>query len=195
MSDKRTLAVAALAGACVLALAAPFAAYAQPGLVGADRGLIVLTGSMEPAIAPGDVVLVEETPIEEVEVGDVVTFHPHEGAERTNTHRVVDITEDRRGTILTTKGDANEDPDPMPVDEDMLVGTVEHRLPYLGKAIVALQGPLGPLALVALSLVTVGYEASNVLRHAAREDEAPEDPKRRFPVVGSHKRFGVVNRR
>lgn len=193
MADTRTLVLTALAGACVLALAAPFAAYAQPGLLGADRGLVVLTGSMEPAIAPGDVVLVEESPIEDVEVGDVVTFHPHEGVDRTNTHRVVEITEDRRGTILTTQGDANDRPDPMPVDEDMLVGTVEHRIPLLGKAIVGLQDA-GPLALVALSVLTVGYEASNLLR-GTRSNEGSPGPDRRFQVEGTRRRFQVVKRR
>lgn len=197
LASKRTLALGILAGALALALAAPFAAYAEPRLVGADRGLVVLTGSMEPSIEPGDVVLVAETDIDEVQVGDVVTFNPHPGVEKTYTHRVVDITHDKRGTVLTTKGDANERPDPMQVDDAMLVGTVEHRIPTLGKAIAALQGPLTPLTLVVLSILTAGYEITNLLEHAEADEGDPDGRSTgtRFPVVTDTARFPVVRRR
>jgi len=116
----RRAALAATGLVLLLALAAPVAAYAFPSLAGADEGLVVLSGSMEPAIEPGDIVLVEDVPIEEIEPGDVVTFQSHPGSETTYTHRVVDVTTDKRGTVLTTKGDANEQLDPMQTDADML---------------------------------------------------------------------------
>lgn len=142
-----------------LAVAAPIAAYAQPSLVGSDEARIVLTGSMEPSIAPGDVVFLgTDITISDVDVGEVVTFRAHEASDTTYTHRVVEITENTGGTVLVTKGDANEDPDPMRVDEAMLVGRVDHQLPSYGRAIAAGQDlPLAPI-LVGLSIATVAHE-------------------------------------
>jgi len=186
----RRAALAATGLVLLLALAAPVAAYAFPSLAGADEGLVVLSGSMEPAIEPGDIVLVEDVPIEEIEPGDVVTFQSHPGSETTYTHRVVDVTTDKRGTVLTTKGDANEQLDPMQTDADMLVGRVDHTIPKLGKLVAALQGPIAPLGLVGLSLVTIGHEV-----HRWTHREADDEDTRSFPVVDHQRRFPVVNRR
>lgn len=184
----RALLLAGAALALGLLLAAPLAAYVKPELAGADEARIVLSGSMEPAIGVGDVVLVAETPIEAVEPGDVVTFRAHEGADTTYTHRVVEVVHDERGTVLTTKGDANDEPDPMAVNDAMLVGTVEHTVPHLGTVVAAAQSELVFLALVVLSVLTVGFEVNNLL--AARGAEG-----RRFPVVEEPARFQVVRRR
>lgn len=189
MNPKAKIALGTLGGLLLLAAAAPVAAYLQPGLVGTDEAFIVLTGSMRPAIDPGDVVFVAQTPIEEVEVGDVVNFHPHATAQQTYTHRVVDITHDQRGTILTTKGDANEDPDPMQVNDEMLVGTVEHRVPAMGKLIVFAQGPITLITLVGLSVLTIGHELRHILRP---EDEPQATPD---PTTTGGQRFEVVQQR
>ena len=54
----------------LIALVAPFLIYAVPGVVGAEHGFVVLTGSMSPAIEPGDVVIVDETDPDAVEMQD-----------------------------------------------------------------------------------------------------------------------------
>lgn len=188
MRRTTRLGLAAFATVAVLAAAAPVAAYLQPQLAGADRSLVVLTGSMQPALDPGDVVLVEtDVRIDEIHEGDVITFQRHPGAGETVTHRVVEVTHDDRGTVLTTKGDANEDPDPMAVGEQMLVGRVDRTIPHLGHVVAAAQGPIAPLALVVLSILTVGHEVRRLI--------ALGEPERRFPVVEHPRRFEVVRRR
>lgn len=162
MDTKRTL-TTALTALLVLTLAAPFIAYTEPRIVGADESRVVLSGSMEPAIETGDVILVSKTPIENVEIGDVVTFRAHASTDTTYTHRVVDVNHDERGTVLTTKGDANENPDPMGVNDEMLIGTVDHTIPKLGIVVGALQSQLLPHVLVVLSLLTIGHEATRLL--------------------------------
>jgi signal peptidase len=151
--------IVGLLAALTLAAAAPIAVYAQPGLVGDDEARIVLTGSMEPAISPGDIVFLDtDVTVDEVRVGDVVTFRGHADAGTTYTHRVVDVSENTGGTVLATKGDANEDPDPMRVDDAMLVGAVDHQIPVYGKAVDGAHSlPLAPL-LIGLSIVTIVHE-------------------------------------
>jgi len=96
--------------------------FAVPQVVGAEQSYVVLSGSMSPAIGPGDIILVDAVPIEAVEVGDVVTFNRGEGAP--TTHRVIDIAQTDGERALVTKGDANEEADPGLVHSSQLVGRV-----------------------------------------------------------------------
>ena len=66
----------------------------------------VTSGSMEPAIATGSLILVERVPASSVRAGDVITFDPPGPAGRV-THRVVDRARQDGSWYFTTKGDAN----------------------------------------------------------------------------------------
>lgn len=145
----------------VLLAVSPFAAYAMPGLIGADESYIVLTGSMRPAYVPGDVVFVTATPTAAIGVGDVITFE--RGAGPTTTHRVIDVVDASGEIAFQTKGDNNEDADPALVRADQVVGVVTFSVPYIGTVITAADTQYGFLALVvvpfALLLLDVGYGA------------------------------------
>ncbi|WP_049894090.1 S26 family signal peptidase [Salinarchaeum sp. Harcht-Bsk1] len=58
----------------LLALVVPFVIYAVPGVVGAEQSYVILSGSMEPALSPGDAIVVDDTAPSAIEEGDVVTF-------------------------------------------------------------------------------------------------------------------------
>ncbi|MGH9040360.1 MAG: signal peptidase I [Acidimicrobiia bacterium] len=77
------------------------------------RPLVVRSGSMEPAIPTGSMVLVQRVDAGDIGIGDIVTV---ERPDHTRvTHRVV-VLEPHGDTFeVTLKGDANEDPDPVPV--------------------------------------------------------------------------------
>ena len=88
----------------------------------------VLSGSMEPEYHVGRVVYVEKSSIEDIEVGDVITFYINDNT--VVTHRVVDKDNDTES--LHTKGDANETEDGGSVAYDKVVGKVVLNVPYLG---------------------------------------------------------------
>ena len=54
---------------------------------------MIVSGSMEPAIPTGSVVYDEVVPVEDLEVGDVITFvpPPEYGIAEPVTHRIVEI--------------------------------------------------------------------------------------------------------
>lgn len=82
---------------------------AQSGL----RPLVVRSGSMEPTIPTGSMVLMQRIGVEDIRVGDVVAV---ERPDHTRvTHRVIGIEAKGATAELILKGDANEDPDPVPV--------------------------------------------------------------------------------
>jgi signal peptidase I len=117
------LTVLALVGVLVAGLTV-FAA--RSGL----QPLVVRSGSMEPTIASGAMVLVRQVPASSLAVGDVVAV---ERPDHTRvTHRIVAITSHGRTAELTLKGDANEDPDPQPVTVAH-AGLLVRDIPLLGR--------------------------------------------------------------
>ncbi len=87
----------------------------------------VVTGSMEPTIPTGALLVAKETDIDQIEVDDIVCFRTQvsEIWGRIVTHRVVDVMQADSGRIqLETKGDANLVADVFFVDSDNLVGKV-----------------------------------------------------------------------
>ncbi|MBO3096290.1 signal peptidase I [Cellulomonas dongxiuzhuiae] len=78
------------------------------GAVGLVKPLVVISGSMEPEIMTGDLLLATPVPVDEVEVGDVLSLpNPVTGA--LVTHRVVDVAQQADGAWhVWMQGDAND---------------------------------------------------------------------------------------
>lgn len=84
------------------------------------RPVVVVSGSMEPAIKTNGISIVKRVSIQEINKGDIVMY-----ISKNNIpvmHRVVAFTEINGKRALITKGDANEQEDFYPVTEDMLCG-------------------------------------------------------------------------
>lgn len=98
--------------------------------------MIVLSGSMDPAMPAGAVAVVEDLDPARVAVGDVITFDfPPEDPEILVTHRVVEVTDlEGGGLAFRTKGDANEEADFSLVPARNVRGRVILAIPYVGYA-------------------------------------------------------------
>lgn len=86
--------------------------------------LQVATGSMEPTIPIGSIIIVKNTAAGDVKVGDIITFYSPDPLIRNvpNTHRVTAIGEENGTPVFTTKGDAGSLEDPYPVLGNRLIG-------------------------------------------------------------------------
>lgn len=106
--------------------------------------LRVLTGSMEPAIPEGSMLLIRKTDPADLAEGDVVSFvSPDPALEGAlNTHRIVRIEEENGKLRFFTKGDANMIEDQQPVEEHRVVGKVIFISPQLGKLVRLVSNPL-----------------------------------------------------
>ncbi|MTI96635.1 MAG: signal peptidase I [Firmicutes bacterium] len=126
---------------------------------------VVLSGSMEPAIGTGSLLVVKPTEAEAVQVDDIITYHD---GPRTVTHRVMDINSD--GSFIT-KGDANNVPDLEPVAPGDLVGTVTGIVPLAGYVINFGQTRTGMLLLIFLpALAIMALEFRNLYSYATELD-------------------------
>lgn len=92
---------------------------------------VVLSGSMNPTVETGSVVLVD-TEYEDYVIGDIVTYKIDD---QLVTHRIVEMEED----ICRTKGDANEVPDSGVIKKSQILGKVKYVIPTLGYVISYMQ--------------------------------------------------------
>jgi signal peptidase len=148
----------------LVALLVPFLVFAVPQTVGADHGFVILSGSMEPTVSPGDVVIVDASA--SVGVGDVITFD--DGNAIPTTHRVVDVVDGQ----YVTQGDANENADAQPVPPDAVLGRVTLSIPLIGHVILWVNTPTGYVSLVVLPLVLL--LATELYSWARDRDTDPE---------------------
>ncbi len=116
--------VAGFAVGVALALAVPLAFHARP--------LVVLSGSMEPALHTGDVSVVRSIAPLNARPGDIVTFRDPDNADRLITHRVRAMRVQGDAVVFRTRGDANNVSEHWRVPASGEIGRVMYRIPKLG---------------------------------------------------------------
>jgi signal peptidase len=120
--------------------------------------LTVLSGSMEPAMKTGDLVVGRPIPAERAEVGDVVSFR-EPGTQRLVTHRVRGIRIANGIAHLTTKGDANNAPERWSISRHGKVSRALYRLPKLGYARSLIGGPIGRFVFIVIPAILLAVLA------------------------------------
>lgn len=107
--------------------------------------LTVKSGSMEPVFSAGDALLVNETPYDDLEIGDIITFH--NGTELV-THEIIAESNNK----YITKGRANNYKDE-PVGPEEYCAKVIYILPKVGWVLNFLSKPLDILLISVLLLI------------------------------------------
>ena len=159
----RTLRVGAVSVAIGVAIGI-FGVVVAPSLFG-GRSLTVMSGSMEPALGVGDVIINSRVTPAEVRVGDIVTFSDPEGTGKLITHRVRRIRIAEGTAHVVTKGDNTNAIERWDIPAGGSLGKVEFRVPLLGFLLFWLNGPLGRLALIVVpALLLAGFELWRIWR-------------------------------
>jgi signal peptidase I len=97
------------------------------------KARIVLTGSMEPVISPGDIVILAPTPRTQPQLGDIAAYTARRFSGEVVgvfTHRIIG-GDPVNGFIM--KGDANPTPDVQKPKLEDISGVVFFVIPYIGK--------------------------------------------------------------
>jgi len=138
--------------------------------------LVVLSGSMEPALPVGSVAIFEPVPAGALAVGDVITFQHPSRRDEFLTHRIVGVESGDGTSLLITKGDANGVVDEWRVPGAGTGWRVAGVIPALGYVLVGLRSPVARAAFVLVplaALCVVG--AARLVR--ARSTEEPDDER------------------
>jgi signal peptidase I len=126
----------------LLAAVAPFALGLKP--------YTVRSGSMQPTIDTGDIVVDTTIRPTEAGVGDIVTFKDSQRSGELITHRVRAVRRDGDQLDFVTRGDANNNVERWSVPANGSIGKVVYRVPKLGYALASTGSGPGRIALIAI---------------------------------------------
>jgi signal peptidase len=127
---------------------------------------IVRSGSMEPAINVGDMVLAGPVGTGGIKPGVIISY---ESGKNLITHRVLSFD----GNTLITKGDANKEQDPNPVRLSQVQSRYIFRIPYVGYVAGFLRTRPGWLLSIVLpSIVLVGFIVKDIIKEASRNEKS-----------------------
>jgi signal peptidase I len=149
----------------------------------------VTSGSMEPAIATGSLLYVAAVPPDSLKQGDIITYSkgdPQSGKSAVVTHRIHEIekqtrdiptgegdqaeTKTRVDYIITTKGDANTDPDNYTVLPTEIIGVYKWHIPQLGYVTAFSQTQQGFFLMVLLpAAILIVWEVISIILHFKKE--------------------------
>lgn len=154
----------ALSGALLVAvLAIAVLVIALPAIVG-GAALTVLTNSMAPKLPPGTLIIIKPTHVDEIRVGDVLTYQIKSGQAAVITHRVVTRSVNLEGeSTFITKGDNNDLADEKLVRAVQVKGTLWYAIPYLGYVNNLVNGETRPLVTPILAGLLFAYAAFTVI--------------------------------
>ena len=115
---------------------------------------VVLSGSMEPALSAGDLLIIAKQ--DAYEVDDVVVFQSNRIAV---VHRIMEMYEqtvegengEEIQLMAITQGDANNTPDD-PIQVGQIKGAVVFRLPLVGYLINMIKTPIGTILILAVAI-------------------------------------------
>lgn len=134
-----------------------FLLFALLPIEGNYKLLVVESGSMEPSIHVGSLVLVK--PVSEYSLGDIVTYTPStKQKDKYVTHRLAGFANDTFGLVYQTKGDANKTPDPGTVAQENIIGKVLVSIPFVGWFFNLIKTPKGFILAVIVPATIVIYE-------------------------------------
>lgn len=112
--------------------------------------MAVLSGSMEPDIPVGSIIFVKETPVDDIKIGDDITFKT---GNLIVTHRVIEINE--KDQAFTTQGTANKNTvDTVPYGS-MIGRAAKFCIPAMGVISEFIKTPLGIITACAIVLIVI----------------------------------------
>lgn len=131
--------------------------------------MIVKSGSMEPAIKTGSVVLVQKQA--SYQEGEIVTYRSPVATELLITHRIAErvMNEGMAEPSFVLKGDANPAADITPIMASAIVGQAQLAIPWLGYGLAFLQTVPGVILFIVIPGTILIYEEIKSLHRHLQE--------------------------
>jgi hypothetical protein len=184
------LAVTVVARGVLFSILGMLAWALLPGVIGWTP-TTVMTGSMEPRIHPGDVVISRPAQADAATLNHILLVDDPDHAGRLRLHRFAEFAPDGN---LILRGDANSANDSTPITPASVHGVAVLRIPYVGLPIVWFtEKAWGPLAAVFAAVVGLTLAAASGF-HATSSRHDPDQPGG-TPGQQRQPRIPVIHRR
>lgn len=152
------------------------------------KPFIVLTGSMEPEIKSGDLVVVKEANEKELKINDIIAFR-YTKEDVVLIHRIVGIEENEGKILFTTKGDSNETEDKLNIEYKNIEGIYSFRLNGIGTIAMFIKTQPG-IAISLLTIVTI-FISWQFIKSLKREKETEKRLRECEEVLEELKNGGI----
>ncbi len=158
-------------------------------LQGMPRTYVVATGSMEPTIKAGSIIVTNTMKLDDLKPGEIITFKNPENPEQVITHRIASVVT-KNPLVVKTKGDNNQQADGWEISGEDILGKHIISLPYLGRVANFIRQPAGfGLVVVLPALIIIVKQIFNIKKGIEEEiekranqvNEKKEDVK--LPIV------------
>jgi signal peptidase len=151
-------------------------------ITGNFKVLTVLSGSMEPAIHTGSIVVVKPLSASSgqaapYKVGDVITFGKISKTQTPTTHRINEVKNGPAGQTFVTKGDANNAPDLREVKPSEIVGKEILTIPYIGYAINTAKKPWGFALIIIVPALLVIFDEVKKIKDEVKKMKTAKNEK------------------
>ena len=134
------------------------------------RCFSVASGSMEPTLQIGDLIITKEKSKKDIKVGDIISF---KDGDSTITHRVIKVISQNGEILYQTKGDNNNVSDEKNIKYEDVEGVYVDHIPELGKMYIYIQKT--PVVIFILIIIYIIYkivetkENIKIARHKIRK--------------------------
>lgn len=119
-----------------------------PELLG-YKPMIIISESMSPKFSKGDLVIVKETNLEELQQGEIISYRTEDNA--IVTHRIEKIINENGNIYIQTKGDKNQSKDPIVITKANYEGKYLFHIPQIGNFYLYISTTSG---MIAFSIIT-----------------------------------------
>ena len=140
--------------------------------------LVVKSGSMEPTIKTGSMVIDKQE--KSYQVGNIVTYQDAVKPSETITHRIVAEETQNNTKLFTTQGDANQSPDSTKVTEGRVVGKVIFSIPYFGYVAAFARTVPGLIILIVVPGTIIIYEEIDNIRNELKKRRIKNSKSNKF---------------
>lgn len=145
----------------------------QSSIVPGYEVRIVQSGSMEPTISTGSVVVIQKR--DNYLEDQVVTFGEQTKNSIPTTHRIVSTEVQNGELVYLTKGDVNEEVDVDPVRKENIRGVVLFTIPALGFLLDFARQPAGFALLIGLPAALIIFEEVSKIVAAVRQERRKKE--------------------
>lgn len=146
---------------------------------------VIISGSMEPSLQIGDIVIVKKVDQNELKKGDIISFRQGQSV---ITHRINEVIEENEKVEYKTKGDNNNAEDNGSVSYEIIEGKVIKHISGIGKIAIALQNKGMIIFIILLLYIYILYSGAIKRKKLQRKIKRKEFDKKRLEEENEQKK-------
>ena len=141
------------------------------------KTFVIISGSMEPELNIGDIVIIKKCSQEELKENDIISY---KYGQSEITHRIIQIEDNENGKEYITKGDNNNVRDSENIKYENIEGKCIVKIRHLGKVILILKNKIVLICIILiLYLIYAGDTKRNKKWDLRREKREKFEEERR----------------